>query len=438
MITKKITVFECFAGIGAQMEAMKNLMLNNEFLKKLGLDLEKIKFQSVGTSEWFIDAIISYDALHHGSQVTFPKYEKLSKKVMLKFLLKYTLSKDSKEPCTREEIIKLPFEKIRQIYIALIRNKNYGSIVDIKPEDLPQIDIFTYSFPCQNLSTIGKGEGLEVGTRSGLLWEIERILYGLKLLNRLPKFLVMENVKALFSSKHITGWNKFASFIESLGYKNTTMVLNAKNFGIPQSRERAFSISELNGTDEIVVESKDSHTNIHDFLDLNNDSLINEYKEVLPNNTPKRIEWISKSKHLNNMTHCMTITTKQDRWPNAGMLFCDVNGKLVDNVSNDWNINGDIAPYRFLTPREQLKLMGFESNDYDILKNIGMKRTKIQLMAGNSIVVPKLEAIFTSILKRMVERSKSVLKNKKVRNKNFEPVNNADFTPDFIVIPNIA
>ena len=235
MITKTITIFESFAGIGAQTEAMNNLMLNNEFLKKLGIDSEKVKFKNVGTSEFFIDAIISYDALHHGVQTTFPKYEKLSKKVMLKFLLKYTLSKDSKNPCSREEIKKLPFEKIRQIYIALIRNKNYGSIVDIKPEDLPLMEALTYSFPCQNLSTAGKGEGLEVGTRSGLLWEIERILYGLKLLNRLPKFLIMENVKALFSKKHITGWNKFATFLESLGYKNTTMVLNAKDFGIPQS-----------------------------------------------------------------------------------------------------------------------------------------------------------------------------------------------------------
>ncbi len=432
----KVRVFESFAGIGAQTEAMKNLM-SNELLKQLGFIKEKVKFVNVGTSEWFIDAIISYDALHHGSQVTFPKYEKLSKKVMLKFLLKYTLSKDSKEPCTKADIKKLPFAKIRQIYIALIRNKNYGSIVDIKPEDLPQTDILFYSSPCQDVSNAGKGEGLEIGTRSGLLWEIERILYGLKLLNRLPKFLIMENVKSLFDQPHIEGWNKFATFLESLGYKNTTMVLNAKNFGIPQNRQRAFCISELNGTDEIKVESKGSHTNIHDFLDLNNDSLIEEYKEVLPNNTISRISWINESKHLNNMTHCMTITTRQDRKPNAGILFCDVNGKLIDN-QNDWNINGDKAPYRFLTPREQLQLMGFKSNSYDVLKNIGMSKTKIQLMAGNSIVVPKLEAIFTSILKRIVEKSKSVLKNKKLRNKNFEPVNNVDFISDFIVTPYIA
>ena len=73
MTTKNINVYESFAGIGAQTEAMNNLMLNNEFLKNLGIDPEKVKFKNVGTSEWFIDAIISYDALHHGVQTTFAK-----------------------------------------------------------------------------------------------------------------------------------------------------------------------------------------------------------------------------------------------------------------------------------------------------------------------------------------------------------------------------
>ena len=97
------------------------------------------------------------------------------------------------------------------------------------------------------------------------------------------------------------------------------------------------------------------------------------------------------------MTHCMTITTKTDRFPNPGMFKTDINGKLVDNESNDWNINGDKAPYRFLTPREQLQLMGFKSNAYDVLKNIGMSKTKIQLMAGNSIVVSKLARLSATI-----------------------------------------
>ena len=142
----------------------------------------------------------------------------------------------------------------------------------------------------------------------------------------------------------------------------------------------------------------------------------------MPNNTPSRIKWIEKSKHLNTMTHCMTITTKTDRFPNPGMFFADINGKLVDNVSNDWNINGTKAPYRFLNSREILQLMGFQSNDYDLLKNIGMSNSKIQLMAGNSIVVPKLEAIFRAILKR--------IKEKKLVKDNLTPINNTEYIID--------
>jgi DNA (cytosine-5)-methyltransferase 1 len=413
-------LFECFAGLGSQHRALCNV-LNN-------------KFKSVGISEWYIPAIIGNDIINNGSQNIFKGYDNLDKKLMLNFISKFTLSMDSKTPYAHNKIKKFSYEKTRELYIALKRTKNYGSIVDIKGKDLPKIDTMTYSVPCTDISTAGKGAGLEVGTRSGLLWEVKRILSELSLENNLPSYLLMENVKNLFSKKHIDGWNEFAGFLENLGYKNTIMVLNAKDFGIPQNRQRAFCISELNGKDEIKVESIGSHTSIHDFLDLNNDDLIEEYKAAMPNNTPSRIKWIEKSKHLNNMTHCMTITTKTDRFPNPGMFFSDINGKLIDNVSNDWNINGTKAPYRFLNSREILQLMGFQSNDYDLLKNIGMSNSRIQLMAGNSIVVPKLEAIFRAILKR--------IKDKKLVKDSFIPINNTEYIIDtndnFIAVPNVA
>lgn len=399
---RRIKLFEAFSGMGSQITAMKNILNNNELLKTIGINPNKFELKNVGISEFFIDAIISYDKLNFGSQEDFPKYKSLTKKVMLKYLFKFTLSKDSKNPCTKVEIKKLPFEKIRQIYIALKRTKNFGSIADIQGKDLPKIDIFTYSFPCQNLSTIGRGEGIKEGTSSGLLLEVKRLLSELKLVGRLPKFLLCENVKNILSKKHIAGWNEFAEFLESLGYKNSIMVLNAKDF-IPQSRERFFCISQLDGTDEIEVEKKDTCPSIHDFLDLNNDELIDEYKEVMPNLTPSRIIWIEKSKKLNDREYCQTITTKQDRWPNAGILFCDENGKVINlnNKEENIQINGDKAPYRFLTPREQLLLMGFDNSTYYKLKEIGMSKTKIQMMAGNSIVVQKLEAIFVEILKKL-------------------------------------
>jgi len=399
MRTKKIKLFEAFSGIGSQATALKNILNNKELLKALGINPNKFKLENVGISEWFIDGIIAYDKLHNGSQEDFPKYKLLTKKVMLKFLFKFTLSKDSKKPCSKEELKKMSLKKIRQLYIALKRTKNFGSICDIDGKDLPKVDIFTYSFPCTDLSSIGKGAGLKEGTHSSLLWQIKRVLLEFKLLKRLPKFLLMENVKNLFK-KYKKDWQKFEDFLESLGYKNSTMILNAKDFGIPQSRERAFCISELQGTEEIEVQGQEICPVLNDFLDLDNDELVDEYKEVMPNLTPSRIKWIEKSKKLNDREYCQTITTKQDRWPNAGIAFCDSNGKLINNEEENININGDKAPYRFLTPREQLLLMGFENSTYDKLKEIGMSRTKIQMMAGNSIVVQKLEAIFVEILKK--------------------------------------
>ena len=339
---RRIKLFEAFSGIGSQTKALENILNNKELLKIIGINPNKFELKNVGISEFFIDAIISYDKLNFGSQEDFPKYKSLTKKVMLKYLFKFTLSKDSKNPCTKVEIKKLPFEKIRQIYIALKRTKNFGSITDIQGKDLPKIDIFTYSFPCQNLSTIGRGEGIKEGTSSGLLLEVKRLLSELKLVGRLPKFLLCENVKNILSKKHIAGWNEFAEFLESLGYKNSIMVLNAKDF-IPQSRERFFCISQLDGTDEIEVEKKDTCPSIHDFLDLNNDELIDEYKEVMPNLTPSRITWIEKSKKLNDREYCQTITTKQDRWPNAGILFCDENGKVINLNNKEENIQINIA-----------------------------------------------------------------------------------------------
>lgn len=105
--------------------------------------------------------------------------------------------------------------------------------------------ILTYSFPCQDLSLAGKGKGMEkgTGTRSSLLWEVERLL---KECNELPQILLMENVPMVHSSKNIKDFEKWLLFLESLGYKNYWKDLNAKNYGIPQNRDRCYMISLLN------------------------------------------------------------------------------------------------------------------------------------------------------------------------------------------------
>lgn len=119
---------------------------------------------------------------------------------------------------------------------------NLGDISLVDPNDVPDHDLFTYSFPCQDISVAGKGEGFEKGsgTRSGLLWECEKVIRAKK-----PKYLLMENVKNLVSKKFKPGFEEWLEALEELGYTNYYSVLNAKDYGIPQNRERVFCVSIL-------------------------------------------------------------------------------------------------------------------------------------------------------------------------------------------------
>lgn len=391
---KKLKVFETFAGIGAQHKALSNIFNNKTIIDKFKLN--KKTFEIVGTSEWYIEAIIAYDAIHHGNQSLYIEETNFNMKDMLTFIKKFSLSKDSKDLYEFSKIEKLPENKIKQLYIALKRNKNYGSIVDIKAKDLPFIDLLTYSFPCTDISNAGQGKGLSkcnqngsCSTRSGLLWEIERILLEMKELNRLPKFLLMENVKALLSEKHYKDWLEFEKVLESLGYRNSMIVLNAQDFGIPQTRERIFCVSELNGKTNINIRNWNRfNSNLGDFLDIDEIKYQKEYEECIPNNTPSRIKTFDLNTKLTKDSKFVnTITTKQDRSPNAGNFY-------YDN-----NLDGK-AKFRFITPRECLMLMGFDKEDYDKLKEINMKNEEIYKQTGNSIVVQKLEAIFIEILSK--------------------------------------
>lgn len=118
---------------------------------------------------------------------------------------------------------------------------NLGDIRKI--EELPNADLWTYSFPCQDISVAGKGAGIKEGTRSGLLFEVERLLRVASEKGTLPKYLLLENVKNLVSKKFKADFDKWLDFLAELGYTNYWKVLNAKDYGIPQNRERVFCVS---------------------------------------------------------------------------------------------------------------------------------------------------------------------------------------------------
>ena len=130
---------------------------------------------------------------------------------------------------------------IEKYWLANYLSKNYGDIMAV--DRLPKCDLLTFSFPCQSISVAGKQHGIVAGeTRSGLVYEIIRLLETAKENDELPKYLLLENVKALTSKKFIGDFNNLNTILDDIGYNVYWKVLNAKDFGVPQNRERTFGI----------------------------------------------------------------------------------------------------------------------------------------------------------------------------------------------------
>ena len=122
------------------------------------------------------------------------------------------------------------------------KSKNLGDISKIDWAKAPDFDLFTYSFPCQDISAAGKQSGFEegTGTRSSLLWECKKTIEAKK-----PRYLMMENVKALASAKFLPFLRQWQRWLHAQGYENFTQILNACDYEVPQNRERVFMISIL-------------------------------------------------------------------------------------------------------------------------------------------------------------------------------------------------
>ncbi len=233
-ITKPIRLIELFGGIGAQAKA----------LERLGADFEHYKL-----SEWEVHATASYHKIHMKADKT--DYSKpYTDKELIEKLLNFGISVDGKKPLSHTKIKSKGEKWHRKVYNDFLSTHNVGSITNIHGKDLQIIDtdkycyILTYSFPCQDLSVAGKQKGMSkgCGTRSGLLWEVERLLYEC---NELPEVLLMENVTQVHSKENKPDFDKWCSSLESLGYTNFSQDLNAKNYGVAQSRNRTFMISIL-------------------------------------------------------------------------------------------------------------------------------------------------------------------------------------------------
>ena len=254
-----IRVLEFFSGVGMQRMAFDKLGVN---------------YESVGTSEIDIPAILSYAAIHDGLLESDKTFEYPTKEEMLNYLSERNIGLDFKTGK-----LKLPknLDKIKQLYRATILSKCFGDISQINPNDLPDFDFMTYSFPCTDVSVAGRKNGVIKGqTRSGLLYECEKVIECKR-----PKYLLLENVKNLVGKQFKSQFDEWLEYLETLGYTNYWKVLNSKSFGVPQNRERVFVLSILGEHDPYEFHSGfELDIRLKDILEFNVDEKYYLSKEV--------------------------------------------------------------------------------------------------------------------------------------------------------------
>ena len=417
-----LRVFETFSGIGSQAKALKNAGIEHEI---------------IATADWDVGAIVAYDLIHNGPPTRDVVTEMSVEDVDL-CLDKYSFSLTGKIPTPKSAIRKLSEDAKRRLLSAVFRSNNLVNITDIKGSAVPKdVDLLTYSFPCQDLSLCKFWHGTVYGidrnthTRSGMLWEVERILLEMQTAgHRLPRFLLMENVCAILNYLNKKNFDEWKLILKNLGYMNIVYRLNAKDFGIPQNRERAYMISIRtdgnmalgskayeffrcsNDLQNQVVSRQLRRRSIHlqDVLrlDYSNPVYKAEADESQPNDTESRRKIYETNVHLLDDSGqpldivVNTVTTKQDRHPNSGVI------KYSGSKESG-------ACYRNLTPRECFLLMGFDEADVDILlkynlpqngRSMLFSRDKLIKMAGNSIVVDVLECLF-----RLIDDANTLLWN---------------------------
>lgn len=266
---------------------------------------------------------------------------------------------------------------------SLIHNidekNNLGDITKIDIEKIPNFDLVTYGFPCQDISIIGKQKGLEKNskTRSSLVWNVLKIIEYHK-----PKICIGENVKALVGKKIKEDFNKIIERLNELGYTTYYKVLNSKNFGVPQNRERVYIVSIRNDIkiDFDFVECTDDNKKLIDILELGQDFAEDYYFKNLKSIIQKKSIFKERFEVLNpytNISRC--LTTKSCKATITNTYIPDYYG------------------IRGLTERECFKLQGFNPSYVKLLKENGISKNRLYYMIGNSITVNVLKTIFTKL-----------------------------------------
>lgn len=410
----EMKIIELFSGIGSQHRALKNIGVSPKI---------------IATCEWDIHAFLGYYLFHHDS-IDYNKLFNAERENTTKYIKNLSLSNDGKKAAKISTILKNEQLVLNAIVKSINVDNNLIDVTKINSFD-EEADVLTYSFPCQDLSTVGAIHGYKKGiarnshSRSSLLWEVGRILKNTNRTKR-PKYLIMENVKTLLSKRHFNNFLKWIKELKELGYStNKYLVLDSRKTGLPQRRQRIIMYSVLDNKsstkEQKYIKTLTDKTIYNDYkeylkkenkirrkfvsvLDLiqnnySNKKILQEALECTPNDTPSRRK-IKKDNPIidGELDSIPTLTTKQDRNPNSGTIEFMKGGKGK-------------SKFRYLTPRECLLFMGFEKSDYDKLLDFNnlctnskfFKRDVVYHMAGNSIPVNLLESVFYQI-KKIEER----------------------------------
>lgn len=371
-ITKPLRLIELFAGIGAQAKALENLGVN---------------FEHYRIREFDKYAVASYNAIH-GTEFTTSD-----------------------------------ITKIHADDLGIVETDKYEYIM-------------TYSFPCTDLSTAGKQKGMsrDSGTRSGLLWEVERLLKETK---ELPQILLMENVPGVLSEKNKKDFLEWCGFLESLGYTSKYKILNAKDYGIPQNRDRVFMISWLGEYYYNFPDKKPLSLMLKDFLERSVDEKYYLSEKTIKYFIQHTQESIEKGNgfrfdHTDGNVVAKTITTRAGSRMDDNFIRCEhiaqlegdfemanrvyspeymaldeqngyirkdgIVGTITTDGSSPKHNNRIIENTRIrkLTPKECWRLMGFDDESFFKAEKV-VSNSQLYKQAGNSIVVNVLMAIFEKL-----------------------------------------
>lgn len=315
-ITKPIRLIEMFGGYGSQYMALKRIGANVKHHKLI---------------EWAAKSIQAYNDIHIQDYTDYSK--DLTDEEVLNKVYEMGVSLNYNEPANKEQLKR---QNYRKIYNNIIATNNLVNIQNVKGEDLEMVDtdkydyIWTYSFPCQDLSNAGLKKGFnDTSTRSGMLWEVERILEECDKIGTKPRILLMENVIQVHSpGENLENFHKWQLKLESLGYKNYMQDLIATDYGIPQTRNRCFMVSILGDYSYTFPQPIPLKLKLKDLLEENVDK-----SYYLSDKQIKDIQsWNAYEKPLENMEKMdksnisQTLTTRSGAYA-AGMILVKNNTK---------------------------------------------------------------------------------------------------------------